>query len=97
MPEEHAAEDWESQFEVKKLLGMRNTRQGRSFHVLWKPCAANEFDAGESTWELESTLREDGRGRQLDAYVKKHTAAPVARRVRATGGRQAGSVDVDCD
>ena len=85
-----------SQFEVKKLLEMRNTRQGRMFKVLWKPCEANDFDAAESTWEAESTLRDDGRGRLLDAYVKKHdTAAPVAQRKRATGSRQAGSVDLN--
>ena len=77
-------------FEIEKLLEHRVVRNKREFKVLWKPCMENGYRRDEVTWEAEASLRDDGRGRLLSAWLRRQSTAPVARRNRASGSGKLG-------
>ena len=44
-------------YEVARIIDTRMTTRGREYKVLWEPCADNEFDTTEQTWEFEEELK----------------------------------------
>ena len=44
-------------YEVHRVIAHRVTPEGRDYQVLWEPCADNDWDTAEITWEAEASLK----------------------------------------
>ena len=68
-------QDYEQQFKIQAIVGMRSSRRGRQFRVQWRPCKENGFNPSECTWESEDQLHEDGQKARLAQFLRAEGAA----------------------
>ena len=72
-------------YEVHRVIAHRVTPEGRDYQVLWEPCADNDWDTAEITWEAEASLKCPER---LQEYFKEQQyIAQISSQVQPTQDR----------